>query len=90
VEEFEYGWVFFSTTPGYLQTGDMLDAFVGGAPILVDRRDGTLHETRTGRPVHEYVAELSEGSPCPRPPVKCRQRAEPIRQYMRVCDAAVD
>lgn len=53
--EGDFGWVFFWQSNGYRETGDPLDGLVGNAPLLVSRRDGSLHETGTALPVEDYI-----------------------------------
>ena len=42
------GWVFFLQSRDYLSTGDGGAVAIGVAPLLVDRRDGSLHRLETG------------------------------------------
>lgn len=44
-QEFTAGWVFFYNTEEFVRTGDIVHALGGNGPILVDRRDGTVHVT---------------------------------------------
>ncbi len=53
--EGDFGWVFFWTTRAYLETEDDRDALVGNAPILISRRDGSLHETGTAYPIEFFI-----------------------------------
>jgi len=53
--EEEFGWVFFYQTREYLENRNPLAMLAGNAPIIVDRRDGSVHETGTALPVDEYV-----------------------------------
>ena len=53
--EGDFGWVFFYATRAYLETGDDRYALVGNAPILVSRRDGSLHETGTAHPIEFFI-----------------------------------
>jgi hypothetical protein len=41
------GWVFFFQSKKFLETGDVNDSIVGNGPILVDKRDGSLHQFNT-------------------------------------------
>jgi hypothetical protein len=43
--EFPSGWVFFYNSERYIQTGNVLDSLAGNVPIIVDRADGSVHET---------------------------------------------
>ncbi len=53
--EGDFGWVFFYTTRAYLETQDDRYALVGNAPILISRRDGSLHITGTAYPIDFYI-----------------------------------
>jgi hypothetical protein len=52
-----FGWVFFYTSRRYEQTKEVSNMLFGNAPFIVDRRDGSVHYTGTGRPVERYIAE---------------------------------
>jgi Immunity protein 35 len=54
------GWIFFCTSRRFLETGDYRDALAGNAPFIVDRDDGSVHTTGTGRPIEHYVAEYEQ------------------------------
>src|SRR5258707_164601 len=56
--ETDFGWVFFYTSKLYRDTGDFNYAIAGSAPVIVDRRDGSLHPTGTAHPVQYYVEEF--------------------------------
>lgn len=51
-----FGWVFFPATPGG-------GGYLGGAPILVDRRDGSVHVTGTARPIEVYLEAYARFGP---------------------------
>jgi hypothetical protein len=53
--EADFGWVFFYQSQRFLETGDFPGQLLGNAPLIVDRRDGTLHVTGTANPVEHYV-----------------------------------
>jgi len=55
--ERSFGWVFFYTSRRYEETRSISDMLVGNAPLIVDRRDGTVHYTGTGRPVEFYLEQ---------------------------------
>jgi hypothetical protein len=46
--ETDVGWVFFWTSRRFVETGDLSDAVAGNGPLLVDRRDGSLHQLWSG------------------------------------------
>jgi hypothetical protein len=59
-----FGWVFCYDSKAYLETGDMRHAIAGNAPIIVDRKDGSVHVTGTGRLLAEYLDNYEKtGSP---------------------------
>ena len=45
--EFDLGWIFFWDSKRYLETHDSSEALAGNAPIIVDRRDGSVHQAST-------------------------------------------
>ena len=53
--ETEFGWVFFWNSRKYQETGEFQYALAGNAPLIVDRRDGSVHETSTVYPVEEIT-----------------------------------
>jgi hypothetical protein len=53
--ERDFGWCFFfdaQPLPGSRETETLL---AGNAPVIIDRRDGSLHETGTAYPVEHYL-----------------------------------
>ena len=50
-----FGWVFFYQSQRHLDTGDVMDMLFGNAPLIVDRRDGSVHITGTAHPIEHYV-----------------------------------
>jgi hypothetical protein len=55
--EFEYGWMFFYQSEEYLKTKN-LDHLVGGnAPFIVDKFNGSLHVTGTGKEENFYIEQ---------------------------------
>lgn len=61
--EYPVAWVYFWNTARFVTTGDHRDALTGNSPVLVDRRDGTVHFTGTGRPIDEYVERYLNRDP---------------------------
>ena len=55
MQEFPVGWVFFYDSKIHHETRSISHALAGNAPILIDRSDGSLHATGTGRPIEEYI-----------------------------------
>jgi hypothetical protein len=54
-EEIDIGWVFFYTSARYIETGDFRDVPIGGGPLFVDRRDGSLHHCYSGEPWEDAI-----------------------------------
>ena len=54
IEE-DFGWIFFYQSREYLDTRDFGLSLAGNAPLIVDRRDGSIHETGTAMPVGHYI-----------------------------------
>jgi hypothetical protein len=61
VDEYEFGWVYFYDGSLHVQTGNLSDAVVGNAPLIVDKADGKLYITGTARPVEHYLEEFRQG-----------------------------
>ncbi|HEX6426354.1 MAG TPA: YrhB domain-containing protein [Niastella sp.] len=55
--EFELGWVFYYQTKAYIENGNYLDAAVGNAPIIIDKRTGKVHVTGTAYSVKKYIED---------------------------------
>lgn len=58
--EFEFGWVFFYQTKEYVETGNILYALGGNAPIIINKYEGTMHFTGTAYPVEKYIIDYME------------------------------
>jgi hypothetical protein len=52
-----FGWVFFYNSKQFLETGDISQALVGNAPLIVDRTDGSVHVTGTAEPIEHYLKD---------------------------------
>lgn len=52
---FEYGWMFFYQSEEYILTGDESKLVGGNAPFIVDKYDGSIHETGTAREEEFYI-----------------------------------
>ena len=62
--EDDFGWVFFFTTKDYLESGDFLDMPVGIGPVIISRKDGSIHETGSALPVEDYIENFRKtGNP---------------------------
>jgi hypothetical protein len=64
--ETDFGWVFFWTSKQYAETGDEKYALAGNAPLIVDRRDGSVHSTSTAHPVEAIIETYRRGHPTAR------------------------
>lgn len=54
--EQSFGWVFFYQSRAYIESGDMSDALVGNAPVIVNRFTGDVVETGTAEPIDAYIS----------------------------------
>ena len=61
--ETDFGWVFFWNSKQYKETGDFHFAVAGNAPIIVDRRDSSIHSTSTSSPIEEIVDAYRRSHP---------------------------
>ena len=62
-EEVAIGWVFYWDSVLHVETGNLRDSLAGNAPLLVDRRDASVHFTGTARPVAEYIERYENRDP---------------------------
>jgi hypothetical protein len=59
--ERDFGWVFVCDA---VDAGDSDEPLAGNAPIIIDRRDGSVHETGTAYPIERYIENYEKhGSP---------------------------
>jgi hypothetical protein len=58
--EFEYGWVFFYQTTDSIEIAGVKVGLGGNAPIIVDKRDGSVHVTGTAYPHEKYILDYIE------------------------------
>jgi hypothetical protein len=64
--EYSFGWVFFYEAKAFLLEGVRSARLAGNAPLIIDRRDGSFHETGTAYPIEFYVENYEKyGSPYP-------------------------
>ena len=61
VDEHDIGWVYFYDGSRHVTTGNLGDALVGNAPLIVDRADGKLYVTGTAHPIEHYLQEHRRG-----------------------------
>jgi hypothetical protein len=62
VDEHDFGWVYFYDGSAHIETGNVSDAVVGNAPLIVDRTDGKLYITGTAHPIEHYLREFRRGN----------------------------
>lgn len=55
--EADFGWVFFWQSQRFLETGNSSEQLAGNAPLIVGRRDGSLHVTGTAHPTEHYIQQ---------------------------------
>ena len=60
----DFGWVFFYNSNKYIETHNFSDMLVGTAPIIISRKDGSMHETGTAEPVEYYIENLKKYGKC--------------------------
>ncbi|GAB5562835.1 MAG: hypothetical protein SynsKO_44820 [Synoicihabitans sp.] len=53
--EFTHGWVFHYQSKAFLESGDLSDRLAGNAPIIIDSRNGSIHETGTAERLEYYI-----------------------------------
>jgi hypothetical protein len=58
--EREFGWVFFYNSKRYVDTGNIIHALAGNAPVVVTSRDRRIHVTGTAHPLEHYLAAFTE------------------------------
>lgn len=57
VIETEFGWVFCYDSKKFKESGELIYALAGNAPIIFDNRDETLHVTGTSNDINYYIKE---------------------------------
>lgn len=55
--EREWGWVFFYQSRRCVDSGEHRFSLMGNGPIIVNRHDGTVHQTGSARPAGHYIDE---------------------------------
>ena len=61
VDELDIGWLYFYDGSVHVKTGELKDALVGNAPLIVDKLDGKLYITGTAHPIEHYLEEYRQG-----------------------------
>ncbi|MEY9967564.1 hypothetical protein ABIA33_005637 [Streptacidiphilus sp. MAP12-16] len=54
-DEHRFGWVFFYQSSTWVKTRDINDAWMGHGPVLIDRRDGSVHALGSARPEEDMA-----------------------------------
>jgi hypothetical protein len=57
----DYGWVFFYQSRRFLVTGSLSDRLAGNGPVIVLRKDGSIHQLGGNEPI-ETMLESFERS----------------------------
>ncbi len=58
--EKEFGWVFFYQSKQYIETNDFQYMLAGNAPYIVNRFDGSIHETGTANTIEYYIDDYEK------------------------------
>lgn len=58
--EKDFGWLFIYNTRAFAETFNPDYELMGNSPIIVDKEDGSLYYTGTGRPIEEYIKEFQQ------------------------------
>lgn len=53
--ETSFGWVFCYNSKKFIETGELIYALAGNAPIIFDNRDESIHVTGTSKGVNFYI-----------------------------------
>ena len=57
VAENRIGWTYYRNSVAYVKTGDDMEGIIGNAPIVIDRKDGSIVPTGTGESVEFYISQ---------------------------------
>jgi hypothetical protein len=60
IQEFKYGWMFFYQSEEAVMTGNIFAMLGGNAPIMIDKYDGSIQPTGTGKEPSFYIEEYCE------------------------------
>jgi hypothetical protein len=63
VTEHGFGWVVHYDTARFAESGDAADSVGPTAPLIVDRRDGSIHPTGMEHPLEHYLDEYERVRP---------------------------
>ena len=53
--EFELGWVFFYQSKDYIETGNFMKSLIGNAPIIINKKTGSIKVTGTAHHINKYI-----------------------------------
>jgi len=54
-EEYDFGWVFYYNSAKFNESGDLQEALVGNAPLIINKISGELIETGTAQDTTYYI-----------------------------------
>ena len=60
-EEHPFGWVFFFNSRRYVETRDLSYALGGNGPLIVDRRDGSIHQMSPAYALEDSIRAYAQG-----------------------------
>ena len=60
-EEHPFGWVFFFNSRRYVETRNLSYALAGNGPLIVDRRDGSIHQMSTAYSLESSIRAYAQG-----------------------------
>ena len=58
--ETAWGWVFFSQSRKYIESGDIDTMLAGNAPLIVNKNSGDLHMTGAAYDIQHYIDEYAQ------------------------------
>ncbi len=58
--EEDFGWLFCYTSKEFFETGDIRHSLYGNAPIILNKYDGSIHETGTNNTREYFVKKYLE------------------------------
>jgi hypothetical protein len=59
--ECDFGWVFFFDLKEFLGVSEPTHILAGNSPLIVDKNDGQVYLTGTGRPIEHYIDQYRKG-----------------------------
>jgi hypothetical protein len=58
--EKSYGWIFKFNSKAFLETGNVMRAFGGNAPFIIEKSTGKIHELWSTSPATEAILEFEK------------------------------